>query len=233
MGRLISVMGFSGSGKSSSILGNKEFNIKGLNPEETFIINVAGKDLPARGSMKKYPLGVKPSEGGRHIILSDPYQISDLIGFISSHRQDIKQIVIDDAGYIMGFDTMANAKRKNFDKWTDLAVNFYTVIEAAKKARYDLKIIFLFHTEVGKDERLKIKTSGAMLDNNILLDGLFTVNLESTIKKEGDRTIFGFQTNATETSTRKTPAGMFKEDFIPNDLGYVVEEMDRYFMEEE
>ena len=112
MARLISIMGFSGSGKSTSLIKNEEFNIKGLEPEKTFIINVAGKDLPARGSMKKYPLGLKPSEGGRHTIVEDPYLIADLITFISNNRPDIEQIVIDDSGYIMGFDAMNNAKRK-------------------------------------------------------------------------------------------------------------------------
>lgn len=53
MAHLISVMGVSGAGKSTSLLPNPEFGIEGLNPEETFIVNVAGKSLPAKGSMKK------------------------------------------------------------------------------------------------------------------------------------------------------------------------------------
>ena len=67
MANLIAIMGPSGSGKSTSIVPNKEYGIEGLNPEETFIINVVGKPLPGKGSMKLYPTGVLPSEGGRHI----------------------------------------------------------------------------------------------------------------------------------------------------------------------
>ena len=124
-------------------------------------------------------------------------------------------------------------KRVHDDKWVDGAVGFMQVINAAKNARPDLKIFFLFHTEVGKDERLKIKTSGAMIDNNIYLDGLFTVNLEATIIKEGDQTKFGFLTKASNETTRKSPAGMFKEEFIANDLGYVAEQMDKYYLGED
>ena len=224
MAELIGVVGNSGSGKSTSL--------RNLNPESTFIINVAGKSLPAKGSMKKYPLGIKPSEGGRHLISKNAGQIAQVVQYISENRSDIKNIVIDDAGYVQGFDVMDNAKKKGYDKWTDNALNFMLIIDAAKAARHDLRVIFLFHTEVGKDDRLKIKTTGAMLDNVIYLDGLFTVNLEAKVLREGDETKFVFDTQADPYSTRKSPAGMFPSEHIPNDLGYVVNQLEKYYYED-
>lgn len=44
--KLIGVVGETGTGKSTAI--------KHLNPEETYIINVASKELPFRGSEKLY-----------------------------------------------------------------------------------------------------------------------------------------------------------------------------------
>ena len=46
MSNLVIVLGASGSGKSTSI--------KTLNPEETIVLNVLGKDLPFRGSRTSY-----------------------------------------------------------------------------------------------------------------------------------------------------------------------------------
>ena len=46
MADLIAVVGASGSGKSTSL--------RNLDPETTFIINVAGKPLPFKGFRKNY-----------------------------------------------------------------------------------------------------------------------------------------------------------------------------------
>lgn len=230
MANLIALMGASGFGKSTSIIENKEFGIKGLPPEKTFIINTAGKPLPGKGSMKLYPTGLKPSEGGRHIELSNPYQIADLIRYVDSSLPNIEYLILEDIGMVMGFNVMDNAKNKGYDKWTSLAVDFMQIINAAKSIRRNnLNIVFFFHTEMGKDDRIKIKTSGSMIDNNIYLDGLFTIILEADIIKEGDQVRFGFKTRSNGTSTCKTPVGMFESDFIPNDLGYVFEKITEYY----
>ena len=44
----IAIVGPSGEGKSTSYGQVPELGIKGLNPKETVVINVAGKDLPFR-----------------------------------------------------------------------------------------------------------------------------------------------------------------------------------------
>ena len=229
MANLIAVMGMSGGGKSTSMLKNDEFNIKGLDPKETFVINVSGKPLPGRGSMKLYSLDKTPNDGGNHIILKDPHKIAQTITYVDQSRKDIKNLIVDDAGYIMGFDVMDNINTKGFDKWTGLAANFMKVINAAKSARMDLNVIFTFHTEMGKDEKLKIKTAGAMIDNTIYLDGLFTIILEAAIRKEGEVIKFVFLTRTNGNSTCKSPAGMFSEEFIPNDLGFVLDEVESYY----
>lgn len=229
MANLIGLMGPSGFGKTTSLLPNPDFGIEGLNPEETFIINVSGKPLPGKGAMRLYPLDDrKLSEGKNHIILTDANEIASLCQAISQDPK-IKNLVIDDAGYIMGFDVIDNSKRKGYDKWVDTAVNFMKVINTVKAARMDLNAILMFHTEVGKDERIKIKTAGSMIDNNIYLDGLFTVILESDIKRDGETIQYGFRTRGDGLSTCKSPAGMFEEAFIPNDMGFVIRTINEYY----
>ena len=51
MGKILIVLGPTGSGKSRSV--------KNLNPEETMVINVLKKDLPFRGSASMYSIDKK------------------------------------------------------------------------------------------------------------------------------------------------------------------------------
>jgi ABC-type phosphate/phosphonate transport system ATPase subunit len=49
MANAIAVVGDTGTGKSSSIMPDETLGLIGLNPAETFIINVKDKPLPMRG----------------------------------------------------------------------------------------------------------------------------------------------------------------------------------------
>ncbi len=224
---LIAIMGPSGTGKSTSILGSPDFGIIGLDPEKTALINVAGKPLPSRGFKKHYK-DAKLSEGGNYKVLSNA---GDIISFTEAinNTPRFENLIIDDMGYVMGFDVIDNAKRKGYDKWVDGAVNFMAIINKLRACRDNLNIFCFFHTEVGKDEKSKIKTAGAMIDNNIYLDGLFTIILESEIIKEEGNIKYLFRTKSNGTSTCKTPVGMFETDHIPNDLGLVAQKFTDYY----
>lgn len=73
------------------------------------------------------------------------------------------------------------------------------------------------------------KSYNKKCDTNIYLDGLFTVILECEIRKDVEAVKYGFRTKSDGASTCKSPAGMFEEDFIPNDMGYVLEKMHEYY----
>lgn len=45
---IVGVIGPSGSGKSTSFFPEEELGIIGLNPKETFVINIASKPFPLR-----------------------------------------------------------------------------------------------------------------------------------------------------------------------------------------
>ena len=111
MANLIAIVGPSGSGKSTSAMPNIEANIVGLDPKETVIINVANKPLPVKGATKLFPIG-KITEGGRQVMTSDANVISAIIKQINDGQPEIKNLVIDDAGYLQSFVFMDKVKDK-------------------------------------------------------------------------------------------------------------------------
>ena len=223
----IAIVGESGTGKSSSFGIIPEIGVKGLNPKETVIINVAGKDLPFRG-WKKYYNG-KISEGGNYLESSDAVQITSAIKYISENRPEIKNVIIDDAQYIMAFEFMRKAKESGYGKFADIGVNIAKVVEAARTTRDDLKVYFLWHPETDNTGKKKMKTVGKMVDDYLTLEGLFTVILYTNVGKGANNKIeYTFVTNNDGDSPAKSPVGMFKDLYIPNDLGTISSSIDAY-----
>lgn len=219
----IAIVGKSGTGKSTSYGQIPEIGVKGLNPKETAIINVSGKDLPFKGWQAKYN-----KENKNYAEASDADKIKAYIEHYDK-QLEIKNIVIDDAQYIMAFEFMGRAKETGYGKFADLGVNLAKVITAAKNTRRDLKIYFLWHPEEDKDTGFKMKTVGKMVDDYLTLEGLFTVVLYSSVSKGADNKInYSFVTNYDGKFPAKSPVGMFKDIYIANDLGFVSETIDKY-----
>ena len=76
---------------------------------------------------------------------------------------------------------------------------------------------------------MKIKTAGKAVDQYILLDGLFTVNLYTEIEIEKNRPKYHFRTNTLGNDSCKSPHGMFDDFLIPNDLGLVRDKFLEYY----
>jgi ABC-type phosphate transport system ATPase subunit len=152
--KLIAIVGPSGTGKSTSI--------RSLNPKETFIINVARKELPFRGAEKLYN-----TESKNYMEVDDIPQITALLGTINEKAPHIKNIVLDDAIYSMSFLMMKKANEVGFSKFTNLAKDVTNMLTTARKLRNNLKIFYVTHSETIEDDgRIvgqKIKTIGERL----------------------------------------------------------------------
>lgn len=223
----IAIVGKSGSGKSTSLGANPDLGIKGLNPKETVIVNVAGKDLPFRGYKKLY--NGKLKEGGNYVETSDAVKIAEIINYVSENRKDIKHMVIDDAQYIMSFEFMRKATESGYGKFAVIGTNMGKVVEAAKNCRSDLKVYFLWHPEVDKETGYKMKTVGKMVDDYLTLEGLFTVVLYTKVSKVKEGVQYQFVTNNDGEFPAKSPYGMFDTMYINNDLGLVSDTIDKYY----
>lgn len=223
----IAVVGKSGTGKSSSYGQFPELGIIGLDPKETVVVNVAGKDLPFRGWRKLY--NGKITEGGNYFESSDSEQIAKLIQYVNVNRKDVKNMVIDDGQYTMAFEFMRRAKESGYGKFADIGVNMGKIVNAAKETRSDLKVYFLWHPEQDKETGFKMKTVGKMVDDYLTLEGLFTVVLYTKVSKGADSKIkYEFVTNNDGEFPAKSPISLFKDLYIPNDLGLVSRTIDAY-----
>jgi len=101
---------------------------------------------------------------------------------------------------------------------------------------YTKHVFVLAHPEVvaQPDGRVyyKMKTTGNMTDTFITPEGKFDITLVGKSKYDNTKkeVIKEFITNEDEyTSSPKSPYGMFKELYIPNDLGLVLQKIEEYY----
>ena len=225
MAQSILVIAESGCGKSTSI--------ENLNPEETFIINVANKPLPFKGWKKKYiPFDIATKKGNVAGV-SKPADIEAILKIVNNERKEIKNVVIDDFQYMSAFEYFGRAAEKGYEKFTQMGAALAHIAKLPILMRDDLMVFYLTHAEESTDmegkRKVKAKTIGKMVDEKLTLEGLFSVVLFGKVKKnkEGElRYIFETQNNSENTC--KSPKGMFSTFEIPNDLQFVRESIIAY-----
>lgn len=225
MGNIVIVMGKCGTGKSTSL--------KNLDPTQTYIINCLGKRLPFKGSSELFSEEKKNLKN-----TTDSDKISELISKISDKIPRIKNVVIDDASYIMRDEFFARGKERGYDKFVEIGMHMQQIIVSAKDARKDLNIFLMFHSDELMDSgtivEYKAATIGKMLDEKYNPLEVVPMVLYSTVRfNDNKQPEYGFYTHRTKENNivipAKTPAGMFEEDFIPNDLNYVIKKMEEYY----
>lgn len=188
MGVSVLVLGASGSGKSTSL--------RNFEPGEVAVFDVAGKPLPFR---KRLDVAHRPSYG---VIMK-------------KLRENARRAYfVDDANYLMAFQNFALANQKGYDKFTTMAVNFEQLLEAANATDSDTITYFAMHPDYDEMGRMKPKTIGKMLDNQLCVEGMFPIVLVAQRMEDGYR----FVTQTDGTTPAKSPMGMFPDVIIDNDL---------------
>lgn len=200
MGIPVMILGASGSGKSTSL--------RNFSPDEIGIFNVASKPLPFRSSKDM------------NIVNGATYS-----GITKSlNKNTFKAYVIDDSQYLMAFEMFGRAKETGYNKFTDMAQNFYNLIQTIiKDTSPDTIVYFLHHTET-VDGLLKAKTIGKMLDEKLTVEGLFSIVLYCY----SDEQEHYFITQSDGTTTAKSPMEMFPLK-IDNDLKMVDTTIREYY----
>ena len=200
MGVSVLVIGVSGTGKSASL--------RNFKADDIALVNVAGKPLPFKGKFNE-------------VLNSDDY--SKIKKFIKD--SDKSAIVIDDVQYLMGNEFMRRALEKGYDKFTELAKNFFELLTYIQDLP-DEKIVYLLgHIERDQDGNEKFKTMGKLIDQCINVEGTCTIVLKTCVS-DGRYT---FLTQNSGHDTVKSPMGMFPSLAIENDLKYVDEKIRNYY----
>ena len=200
MAVLVMVIGESGSGKSTSLRNFKR--------GEVSVINVAKKPLPFRST-------------GINVANTDDY--ARILEFVS--KAQAKSIVIDDSTYLMTGEFMRTAKVNGFQKFTDLAKNFYDLITTAQNLPDDRIVYFFGHIARDENGKEHFKSIGKLVDEKIVPEGLFTIVLKTAV--QDGRYLFQTQTNGNDTA--KSPMGMFGNAYIDNDLKAVDDTIREYY----
>lgn len=191
MGKKVLILGASGTGKSASM--------RNFSKDEILIINVAGKDMP-----------FKEPKGGFEKLNTDQYR--DIKRAMTNTKK--KVIVIDDCQYLMANEFMRRATEKGYDKFTEIAQNFWDLQQAISKLPEDVVVYEISHIERDQDGNEKMKTIGKMLDEKITVEGMFSIVLK-TVVNDGN---YYFQTQNSGKDTCKSPIGLFNSMLIENDL---------------
>lgn len=202
MGKKVLIIGESGTGKSASM--------RNFTRDELLLINVASKDLP-----------FKEPKGSFEKVNSDNYRVIKKV----LQETTKKVIVIDDVQYLMANEFMRRATEKGFDKFTEIAQNYWELQQVINSLPNDVIVYELSHLERDQNGNEKVKTIGKLLDEKITIEGMFSVVLKS-ICSDGK---YFFQTQNSGHDTCKSPIGLFNTFLIDNDLKAVDKALREYY----
>lgn len=196
------ILGESGTGKTCSL--------RNLDPKNTLLIQPVRKPLPFRSAGWKE---IKANGDGNNIIVcADPQKI---INFMKVAPFDV--IVVDDWQYILASMYMAARNVKGFDKFTEIGGAGFDIAKAASELGENKRVYVLAHTTSDEFGNTRIKTLGKLLDDKIVVEGMFTTVLRTHV--ENGRYLFSTQNSGSDTV--KSPMGMFSEQYIENDLAAI------------
>lgn len=202
MGIAVLILGESGSGKSASMRNFTESDVR--------ILNVASKPFPFRNVNK--------------LKKADKATYSMIKGAVSSGKS--LSYVVDDAQYLMAFESFEKANETGYGKFTTMAKNYEEMLRYIQEETTPDTIVYIMqHIETDENGKVKAKTLGKMLDQQLTIEGLFTIVLLC----KADRNKHYFVTQSDGTNPCKSPMGMFDEIEIDNDLKLVDDAIREYY----
>ena len=200
MARLVLVIAKSGTGKSSYM--------RNLKRGEASVILSSGKELPFKSDLATFV----------------PKNYSEVINGIEKATSPI--VVIDDANYLMSYEEMARASEVGYGKFTSMAQNMFRVFKTIMDKDSDQTFYIMAHAADTEDGSLKFKTTGKMLSEKVVLEGM--TNILVTCDVDDGEFVFKVRTDGTGV---KTPLGMFDTDTIPNDITILDKAIRDYYAE--
>ena len=201
MGLPILILGETGSGKT--------YSIKNFDVDEVGIFSVEKPYLPFKKDFKV----------AKHATY-------ETIMTVFKNDPQKRAYIIDDSQYLLVNEMFDKAKDTGYGKFTDIALHFRNLIHFINhQLPDDLIVYFLHHTETDSNTgKIKAKTVGKMLDNQLTVEGCFNIVLLCSV--EGTEHYFITQSDG--YTTAKSPEDMF-DLRIPNDLKAVDTAIRNYY----
>lgn len=195
-------MGESGAGKTASLRNFKK--------EDVGILNVASKPLPFRNT--------------NGLVTVNKATYAMIKGAVTSPNR--LSYVIDDAQYLMAFESFDKANITGYTKFTEMAKNYEEMLRTIQEDTSPDTIVYVLqHIETDENGKVKAKTLGKMLDQQLTIEGLFSIVLLA----KADEKKHYFVTQSDGTNPCKSPMGMFDESEIDNDLKMVDDTIREYY----
>ena len=202
MGVACLILGESGSGKSASMRNFKENDVR--------VLNVASKPFPFRNINK-----LKKADKATYDMIKGVVKSGQVLSY-----------VIDDAQYLMAFESFDKAQIAGYGKFTEMAKNYEEMLRTIQEDTPPDTIVYVMqHVETDDIGKVKAKTLGKMLDQQLTVEGLFTIVLLAKADEKGHY----FLTQSDGTNPCKSPMGMFDDVKIDNDLKMVDDTIREYY----
>ena len=229
MAKTILIIGGIGGGKSASL--------RNIPAEKSMYIAADLKGLPWVGYQKKWKT-VKTDTGKTDFSKTNFYETNSFDAVLKISRAvnevllDREYLIIDTVSNLMTDVTMNRATERGYDKFTEMAAQFWHYFREVAKYRDDLTVMFLWHTDLNVDATGVIRKSIFIPSGKLLIEkakpaSIMDVIVEAKPNNDPDIKfpyVFSFENNGT-TITRR-PMGLFDGvDVMDNDVMLIVNEL--------
>lgn len=223
MAKTILICGKTGTGKTTAI--------RTLDPKETVILRVINRTLP-------FKFGGLYGKEQKNMFLTPTHDDVLKVLAWANTKDEIKNIVITDATYIIRQEYFRTANQAGYQKYTAFAVHMQQILKAIQDCRDDIKVFMEYHIEAVTTDsgvvEYKPSTVGKLLDNQYNILENVDIVLCTNPQFEDKKISYQFVTNRTLDRSgaelpAKSPMGMFDDLYIPNDLALVVSKIDEFY----
>ena len=248
----ILVLAKSGFGKTTSYCGREKLGIKGLNPEETYVIQCINRGVPnpkfklVSGQISISNVGKTNQSLNNPDILTtgNRLQVDGLTGLdrfaavaeVINLLKDspYKNIVIDDFNYLAQDFYMNNAMKGGWDTPKQIGYGMGLIFDSFRSFPENKNLICCAHYEEYKDKNgdsisYKFKTTGKMVDDYITPEGKFDIILFGKVgyDTENKKPIKHFVKEFDGEYPAKDSLGALDDlpDELPNDMSIIVDKL--------
>ena len=209
------ICGASGSGKSTSL--------RNLDPETTIVLNTEEQELPFRhaGTFKRqrfisdYPSFVKSLDSA---LVAENCNVIVIESFTSLCEQ-IREYC------------EAHYSSDKFAMWAKYKELIRKTLMKCKQP--DRHVVFLGIEDVMQDENgRRFKTIAVQGSSKGHIEKEFQIVLWTDVNQSDDGIEYCFKTNGDGLNKAKSPMDMFKTQLIPNDINYVINQINEYYQGE-